>query len=76
MKIEDCFFVSDEIQAPYLKHLTMKFRLVGSTLGRPRAAPAARQDEEEMHVGVGVFGSIGREEGDRMGISGEEPDAY
>jgi hypothetical protein len=35
---------------------------------------AARQDEEEMHVGLGVFGSIGREEGNRMGIGGEEPE--
>jgi hypothetical protein len=54
MKIEDWLFVSDEIQAPYLKHLTMKFRLRSSTLGRPQAAPLARQDEEEMHLGVGV----------------------
>ena len=27
-------------------------------------------DEEEMVVGVGVFGSIGREEGEKMGIGG------
>jgi hypothetical protein len=25
-----------------------------------------------MHVAVGVFGSISREEGDRMGIGGKE----
>uniref|UniRef100_K3Z6U7 Uncharacterized protein n=1 Tax=Setaria italica TaxID=4555 RepID=K3Z6U7_SETIT len=28
-------------------------------------------DDEEMVVGVGVFGSIGREEGEKMGISGD-----